>query len=368
MAERKRRRKTSSRKESPAKESRGKRAPKRKQKVTDDYQDYDYGADDGISQESLKKRHDMAGQYFPSNKGRVPVISDKVKIFIPVEGENCVRIVDPLEAKELGYYGFDLHFHTNVGPNNRWFICHDRQLGDFCEQCSFRTDELWETNPDLAKDYFPQLKVLMWVLDVRDESENPDELQLWMCPKSLADEILNQSFRKKSGRYVKVSHPREGCRLWFDRIGKGKKTKYTNVQVDDTPDPVSPEVWESRVPIFDLLVIGTAEEMAAEIAKGDNSAPTRTADRPERRDEREEEVEDAVQDCFGKEWDAFEDCDTCSDNAACREAMGDGEGEAEAEPEEEAPEEVDDGEADAAREKLKEKLRKNMSRRRPAKK
>lgn len=222
----------------------------------------------GVSQTSMKERDDSKGQNWrPDNF--VSYIKNEIKRYFPRDGENCVRIVEPIEVDDLDYYGFHVHFHRNVGVENGSFLCLKRMLRQLCPICELQTDELWKKDPDLAKSYYPSEGMLMWVLNPYAETDKgKKELLLWQCPISLAEEILTQSNKKGTSVYVNVSDPVNGCLVYFDREKTGQlayQVEYSGVQVaHDQLAPLADEVADQRIELFECLIVPTYDEVYAE--------------------------------------------------------------------------------------------------------
>lgn len=277
--------------------------------------------DEGLSSEDLKKQHEkMKSRSKKRGKG---IFIDDIMRFIPKEGENCIRILQPPEWEKIKYYGFPLHHHTEVGPDDSWLICNIRMQEDLeligmegilktdvCLHCEEQKN-IWDEDEELAKTYYPSERRLIWVLDLYADGETEGEILLWNCAKSLAEEILGQSHKKGSDVYVDVSNPKTGRAVYFDRIGKGLKTKYKNIQIGDDEVPIDSDLADEMQEFEDILVFADEEEQRA-MMEG------RSVDKDDD-DSDSAGDEDEQPDCFGKEYDEYEDCDTCTFAQDCKE-------------------------------------------------
>jgi len=331
-----------------------------------------------VTQDALKRKEEQ----FRKGDVRRGYIVDDVEMYIPREGANVIRIVPPLEVSELAYYGLDVHFHRNVGLNNDYFLCLKRMYGKPCYVCEQQTSQLWEEDRDLAKSYFPDHRVLMWVLDLG--SDDSEKLLLWSCPRTLAEEILGQSHKKSADVYLDISDPFDGRKVFFDRIGQGRQTKYKNVQIDEEPFPLDEGLVEQLRSFSEILIVPTYEEVrdamegmslegeeegieehglgAAEEGEeeeidldamdreglealffelggsadqdeleemGDDdlrqlileldSSQEQEEESEEQQDQEQEQEEEEPPECFGVEFDKYQDCDTCDYAPDCRE-------------------------------------------------
>jgi|GEM_PF-6020863 len=276
----------------------------------------------GTGQEGLKKRDGNRGERW-QGESRKGYLKSGIDGYVPPEGENCIRIVQPLEVEDLEYYGFEVHFHRNVGEDGGMMLCSKRMHKTFqeaypeeevpfnrnCTECAKQTAELWENNPDEAKSYYPDWRILMWVLDLN--GDDPDKLLLWSCPKSLAEEVLAQSHKKGTEVYIDLSHPETGVKVFFDREGQGKTgTSYSGVQVSSDEYPLDDSIAEQLKMFKDLLIYPGEEDDPYESDADDTEE--------EGTEHQDDESTESKPDCYSKEYDKYEDCDTCDCADDCR--------------------------------------------------
>lgn len=260
----------------------------------------------GVSQEDMEKRAEQKGKRYGGSGGKGYMLDGVVKSFVPQEGENCIRIVEPIEVDEIGYYGFDVHFHREVGHSKDYYLClknmreilekvYDKKVEGRCFIEEQQTSEMWDTDPDLAKTYFSDHRVLMFVLDMN--GKDPSELLLWSCAITLSEDIIGQSKRKGSNSYIDVSSPSDGHAVYFDRIGKGRSTKYKNVQIGDEAIPLPEQIEKDRVKFLDLLVVPTYDEVKdafLNVTDGEDTPPWEEPATPEAVDDEFTELDRAA--------------------------------------------------------------------------
>jgi len=234
------------------------------------------------------------------SKFRSELLEDQ-SFYKPRDGENYIRIIQPLEVEELGYYGKEIYFHREVGA------------------CETQTKDLWETNRDYAKTLYPAQRVLMWILDLklRDDEENYNKPLLWSCARTLAEDILGQSHKKGTEVYINVSDPFEGRAIYFDKEGERLNTKYKNVQLADEPDELDPELVEELVLFDDTINWATYDEIKESFEDNEDSKDEEKSTTPEKSTD-DPPKEDEVPDCFGKEFDVYEACDDCNNRDDCK--------------------------------------------------
>src|SRR3990167_5571610 len=130
------------------------------------------------TKDELKTKYDNRGKY-GGDSDRKSYIDTSVPMFVPEEGENCVRIL-PLHPNEMDtkHYGLDVHFHRNVGVNEDYYLCLKRMKKSNCPICDHQKS-LWNDDPEMAKELYPDQRCLVWVVDRKD-----DEAKLWSAPKT----------------------------------------------------------------------------------------------------------------------------------------------------------------------------------------
>jgi hypothetical protein len=260
----------------------------------------------GVSQEKLHEYKENAGKsWTPNSKGYIDYKG--IKSFVPKNGENCIRIIQPLEVEDIGHWAFVVHFHRGVGVNNDYYLCLKRMCSTPDPICEKQTAELWEENPDLAKTYYPDTRCLVWVHDLK--SKDPKELLLWSAPKSLVEDIVGQSNKKGTRVYVDVSHPITGVPVYFDREGSGKLTKYKNIQLGDKSVVLEDDLLDKMYEFKEMLIYPTYEEIKA---ADEGKTP------PSKSNSTSSSSEPSNMDCFGKEFDNYQDCDQCNLATDCK--------------------------------------------------
>lgn len=282
----------------------------------------------GLGTEKLKKKDEKKGQFYRAPGDRVSYFEKSViKRFIPREGKNRVRIIQPLEIEELEFYGLEMHFHRNVGDEGEDlfgdYLCNkimknflrvaynDIKIPNNCFVCEQQTPELWDSEPGLAKTFYPDRRMWFFVHDLL--SDDPGEVLLWSCPWTLHEEILSRSSDEETGRYIDVSDPFEGVPVSFERAGMGRLTKYTNIQVFKKPAPLAEETVDQMIFFKDALIIPEYETVKKAFLAGAEEETGPPAEPPA-----EGSQQDDIPDCFQKEFDKWKDCETCVHAVECQ--------------------------------------------------
>ena len=142
----------------------------------------------GVSSKALKDRDSKKGEFYRAPGDRVSYFDrSQTKSFIPQVGKNRVRIVQPLEVDELLFYGLEMHFHRGVGDDGEEgfgdYLC-NRIMKDFlrtmydgikvpnkCYVCEQQTPELWDSEPQLAKTFYPDRRMWFFIHNLLAEAE-----------------------------------------------------------------------------------------------------------------------------------------------------------------------------------------------------
>jgi len=255
----------------------------------------------GVSQKDYERKAKEKDEKYGGStfRGKGYLREDMLDTFIPKEGENCIRIVEPVEVEKLGFWAMTVRFHRNVGYDKDYYLCNKWMRGKHGDEFKFpggcfideqQTSELWDEDPDLAKTYYPSpQRELMLVLDL--SSEEPNKLLKFSCPKTLCEDIIGQSKRKGSDVYVDVSDPKDGVAVYFDRFGKGRDTRYKNVQLGEDTIPLDDSIADARVPLYDLLVVPSYDDVKTAFL-GDDDGGSKSYDEPEKEEEPDEPVDD----------------------------------------------------------------------------
>lgn len=292
--------------------------------------------------DGYQQAYENKGKY-GQNFGR-PYIHPDVPMYVPQDGPNCIRVVDPIELLTLKTYFFNVYFHQGVGYKKDYFLCTDRHGRGPCPSCEKVNGELWENDKEMAKKLSPDMRRLIWVLDLKKPQE-AGILKLWSCPRTLSDEILTQSKRPDADVYVDIAHPTNGVPIYFERSGKGLNTKYTGVKLGTEPYPLTEDIAEQRFAFNDVLLWHDYKEFkdALELNTGDEG-PDGAADAYESQKRLFNQgssntetisggagagaseidysdlntIDPNNKECFRKEYDKYNECATCVDAAKCK--------------------------------------------------
>lgn len=289
---------------------------------------------EGVSSDVLKERNNKKGQFYRAPGDRVSYFSrTTIKAYVPKEGKNRIRIVQPLEVGELLFYGLEMHFHRSVGDEGEEgygdYLCNKimkaflRKMYDDivvpanCFVCEQQTTELWDTDPQLAKTYYPDRRMWFFVHDLL--SDDPEEVLLWSCPWTLQEEIVSRSTDEETQRFVDVSHPVDGVPVSFERQGMGKLTKYVNVQIFKSPMPLTSAALDQLIEFREAIIIPEYEEVKKAFLGQEYTNPVvNNGLRKIDTDPEDQAAQpDGPPECFKKEYDKWQDCESCDYSQEC---------------------------------------------------
>ncbi len=196
------------------------------------------------------------------NRGKYPDSNNRKYIFTPTgdallwkvtDKSHKIRLLPVHPDDNINFYGMTVHIHTNVGVNGDQYLCPKKMLNKPCPICEQQA-QLWETEPDMAKDLYPQSRYLVWVVDLSVEP-NKQRTQVWSCPRTAMDDILGVSYKKATDEIINLANLEEGYALYFDREKKGNTTFsiYKNFQLDEKATPAKEE-WVNEIKSFSEVI------------------------------------------------------------------------------------------------------------------
>lgn len=161
-------------------------------------------------------------------------LTDVVRLFKPVQGDNTVRILPPT-WEDAKHYGMDIHVHYGIGSDNAAYLCLDKMKGKACPICEERKRALSDGDQDYADELRPTHRVVMYVIDRAKEREG---VKAWAIGSRMDQDILRLTVDKKTGEALEIDHPENGYDVSFTRDGEGMKTRYSGMQIERRPSPL----------------------------------------------------------------------------------------------------------------------------------
>ena len=214
------------------------------------------------SKESLKDAYNNRGKYPDKNSSRTifSVIGDGA-FWKVTDKAHKVRLLPAHPDDNLNFYGLTVHIHTNVGVNNDQYLCLKRMKSSSCPICEQQA-ELWDTEPEMAKDLYPQTRYLVWVVDLSLPTDKQEAL-IWSCPRTAMDDILGVSYKKATDEILNLADIDDGIAIYFDREKTQGTTfsKYKNFQLDDSSTEAKDAWLEGILPFDEVIEYASYEEI-----------------------------------------------------------------------------------------------------------
>jgi len=208
--------------------------------------------------ESLKAAYENRGKYQgQSNRKFIFTPIGDSKLWKVEDKSHKIRILPSLPDDNINFYGLTVHIHMNVGVNGDQYLCLKRMKSLACPICEHQAT-LWDTDPEMAKELYPQMRYLVWVVDLSAEKDKQTP-KIWSCPRTAMDDILGVSYKKATDEILNLASLEDGIAVYFDREKTAGTTfsKYKNFQLDDSPSPIKEKWLEEIVSFSELLDMPT---------------------------------------------------------------------------------------------------------------
>src|SRR4030066_2145677 len=206
------------------------------------------------SKESLKDAYENRGKYTDKDNRKhiFSAIGEKA-LWKVADKAHKIRLLPAHPDDNLNFYGVSVHIHQNVGVNNDQYLCLKRMKSSTCPICEQQA-ELWDTEPEMAKDLYPQTRYLVWVVDLSLPIDKQEAL-IWSCPRTAMDDILGVSYKKATDEILNLADIDDGFAIYFDREKTAGTTfsKYKNFQLDDSPTEAK-DSWLEGIHSFNEVI------------------------------------------------------------------------------------------------------------------
>lgn len=222
-----------------------------------------------------------------------PYIQSELDQFIPLEGDNCIRIVPPLADDNMAtLFGLDIWAYYVGGKA----FLDPRTFDPSATNPAFEEyKKLKLTDPEEAKKLSGTKRTLMFILDLNN-GDDKAELKLWLAPPSLIDDIIRVAKNKRTGELIALEDPDDGRPVFFERTGTGRNTEYKGVAIDQEKLPLDDSLLD-KMPYFeDILVKPDITDMEIairdELSKGEEDEEEEGRFRRGRRKKEDQEEEE----------------------------------------------------------------------------
>lgn len=169
-----------------------------------------------------------------STGGRDGFIKEGIKFFKPADGDNTIRIIPPT-WEDADHYGYDVHVHYNIGPDNAAYACLEKMKGKSCPICEESRKARNEGDEEHEKMYRPTRRVLIYLVDREKEKEG---LKVWPMGVNLDKDLSKLMEDKRTGEIYSIDDPEDGFDVSFTKEGQMLNTKYVGVQIARKPSPL----------------------------------------------------------------------------------------------------------------------------------
>lgn len=210
------------------------------------------------SESKLQERANQSGGGFEG------FILDEFGTYRTTKGDHWVRILPPTWKYPDGtvgdHFGMDVWTHFGVGPDNGSVLCLQKMKDKPCPLCEQRIKLERAGDEEEANELKPVRRVLMWILNRKDEKRGP---VVWACPWTVDRDIAKISKDTMTGVIYYIDDPENGYDISFEREGDGRTTKYTGMQLARRPSDVPEKALEyiSDNPLHETLRWRTYDEI-----------------------------------------------------------------------------------------------------------
>jgi hypothetical protein len=235
------------------------------------------------SREQMQKRQSQGANDFDK------YLSDGIKMFKPADGDNTIRILPPTWSKPE-HFGYDIHVHYGIGPDQQTYLCLRKMKGEDCPICE-ELDLVKKEGGDeeAEKELRPNKRVLYYLIDREHEKEG---VQVWPAPWTVDRDLVGVSQDKKSGAALPIDSPTDGFDITFTKTGAGMKTKYTSIAVDRRESELGKQSWLDAavdMPLPETLKFYDYDHIAKAFGGGGSVKTKRDHDEDERERNRDDD-------------------------------------------------------------------------------
>jgi len=178
------------------------------------------------------------------------------------KGNNFIRIVT---SKPTGFYGLEVWKHSDIGVDNRTFVCTEKMFKKPCPICELYK-QIKAKNPEDERlnTLYPSRRYFFYVVDTKNEETQAEGVKWFDCPISIKTNVVSLSMNKRNPNdVIDVSDPVDGRDIEFVRVD-GAKTSYEGFNLVAT-GPI-PEGWYKDLPDYvEMLNIPSYEKIKLEV-------------------------------------------------------------------------------------------------------
>jgi hypothetical protein len=158
----------------------------------------------------------------------IGIIKDQFNTYGARKDENSIRIAPPTWDGAT-HHGYDVWVHYDASPEGGTVLCLNKMMRMACPICEFQLQAEAQGRDD-ASEFKPKRRVLVWVIDRKEEDKNENPM-VWSMPWTLDRDISKICKDRESGEIYHIDHPTLGYDVYFDKTGEGETTKYSAPQL-----------------------------------------------------------------------------------------------------------------------------------------
>jgi len=164
-------------------------------------------------------------------------------------------------------YTFEYFVHTNVGPQNKWFICPD-MYGKPCPICEYR-EKLRDNDDEKYKEFFPKKRNLYNIICYDDKKQVKKGVQVWDVSNFYFEKPLMAISKRpsragKEEKTIIFAHPKKGKSITFSiepAKSKNDYPSYVGHSFDDRDYEIDDKVIDSAFTLDEIVTISSYEEI-----------------------------------------------------------------------------------------------------------
>jgi len=181
------------------------------------------------SPDSVRKRAQQSGS------NRDSFISDKYKTFRPADGQNHIRILPP-SWEDAEHFAYDAFVNYGIGSDESAFLSLSAMLGEDDPIAEERQRAEKEGDVEYADTLKPVKRPLCFIIDKSAKKREQTPL-IWPMPWTFDRDIAVLMTDKRSGEVLPIDDLEEGYDIFFEKTGKGLKTRYQGLEIDRESSP-----------------------------------------------------------------------------------------------------------------------------------
>lgn len=244
--------------------------------------------------------------------------TEEVPIWRPKDGAHILDIIpylagkhDPIVDPGDPTYSYEYWVHTNVGPNNSWFLCLSEMFNKPCPICEHRQKLREEgADEDIWKSLFPKRRNLYNIV-CYDRGEEEKGIRVWDVSFHYFEKFI-MALSKKPGRGGKASRsidfadPYKGKSINFNiepPKGKDDFPKFLGHAFDDRGYEISEDLLDDAITLDEIVSIPDYKDVSS--AYWGEEGPSKSSSKTKKSKDNLSDLLDELEEC--DDMDDFDD-------------------------------------------------------------